>query len=92
LEKIKEITRGRVSTYAAIALSLGRPKATRAVGNALNKNPDAPVVPCHRVVCSDGRIGGYALGVEKKIELLKSEGIEIVNGRVKDFKEKLFRF
>jgi len=53
-----KIPKGKVSTYKRIAQKIGRPHAYRAVGNALHKNPLAPIVPCHRVVASDGRFGG----------------------------------
>ena len=79
---IKRIPRGKVTTYAAIARALGKPGASRAVGNALNGNPRAPVVPCHRVVRSDGRVGGYASGVAKKIRILTREGVRVKEGRV----------
>jgi methylated-DNA-[protein]-cysteine S-methyltransferase len=65
---------GKVATYASIAKAL-KSRAPRAVGNALNKNPYAPQVPCHRVVGSDGSLTGYALGLPKKRALLKSEGV-----------------
>lgn len=89
---LKLIPRGRVTTYKELAKYLGRSKAARAVGNALNKNPGAPKVPCHRVIKSDGRIGGYAKGIRKKIELLKKEGIKIERGKIKDFQKKIYRF
>jgi O-6-methylguanine DNA methyltransferase len=62
-------------TYAQVALAIGRPAAVRAVGNALNKNPFAPQVPCHRVVKSDGSLGGFAHGPRAKQALLKNEGV-----------------
>ncbi len=86
------IPRGRVSTYALLAKAIGHPGAARAVGNALNKNPHAPRVPCHRIVCSDGRLGGYASGAERKIELLRKEGVEVEDGRIVDFEELNFKF
>lgn len=89
---LKKIPRGRVTTYKEIAKYLGRPKAARAAGNACGKNPDVPGTPCHRVVKSDGRLGGYAGGVKKKIELLKREGVKVEKGKVKDFKKKIYRF
>lgn len=85
IELTKEIPKGRVSTYADIARALGNPKASRAVGNALNKNPHLVTVPCHRVVRSDGCVGGYAAGTGKKIALLKHEGIQTKCGKVADF-------
>ena len=75
------VPKGKVTTYAAIARKLGT-KAYRAVGNAMNKNPHAPRVPCHRVVGSDGSLTGFASGVEKKKRLLKAEGVAFVNGKV----------
>jgi len=89
------IPRGKVSAYSAIANAIGRPNAARAVGNALNKNPFAPRVPCHRVVRSDGRIGGFARGASAKKKLLEEEGVAVVGrgfeARI-DLSRYLFRF
>jgi len=71
---IATIPRGSVMTYAQVACAIGKPKAVRAVGNALNRNPFAPAVPCHRVVRSDGTIGGFASGAAMKRRLLRKEG------------------
>lgn len=60
-------------TYKEVAAAIGSPTAYRAVGNALNKNPRLGEVPCHRVIRSDGHVGGYVLGAKKKIELLRKE-------------------
>ncbi|MBI5229503.1 MGMT family protein [Candidatus Micrarchaeota archaeon] len=79
---VEKIPRGKVTTYGELARALGKPNAARAVGKALNKNPHPIKVPCHRVVRSDGRVGGYALGARKKVKLLKKEGVEIKNDRV----------
>lgn len=89
---LKLIPRGRVTTYKEIAEYLGMPKAARAVGNACGKNPNAPDVPCHRVVKSNGRLGGYGGGVKEKTGLLKKEDIKIFKGGVEDFKNKIYRF
>ncbi len=59
-------------TYKEVARAIGRPRAYRAIGNVLNKNVDSRV-PCHRVICSSGKVGGYRNGARKKMELLKSE-------------------
>jgi methylated-DNA-[protein]-cysteine S-methyltransferase len=75
------IPRGKVVTYGDIARKLNT-TAYRAVGNALNKNPYAPAVPCHRVVGSDGSLTGFAGGLEKKRKLLIAEGVTIINGKV----------
>ncbi len=64
----------------------------RAVGNALNKNPFAPLVPCHRVVSSDGSLGGFAYGSKAKIVLLKKEGVAVKNNQIVDFEKKIWRF
>lgn len=68
---------GKVASYGQIARSMGRPQAARAVGQALHCNPFAPKVPCHRVVQSNGSLGGFAGGLKKKISLLRQEGIVI---------------
>ncbi|WP_160064699.1 MGMT family protein [Psychromonas sp. L1A2] len=73
---LRQIPTGKVVTYADIAHQLGG-KAYQAVGNAMAKNPDVIIVPCHRVVNSNGNIGKFALGTDKKIALLKQEGIII---------------
>jgi len=78
---VKKIPGGKTLSYKEVARRAGRPKAWRLVGNILNKNRDKKI-PCHRVIRSDGRIGGYNQGVKKKIALLKKEGIIIKNGKV----------
>ena len=67
-------------------------KGFRAVWQIVGANPNAPKVPCHLVVCSDGNLGGYAFGIKKKIEILRSEGVETANGKIKNFEEKIFKF
>ncbi len=78
---LRKVPRGKVTTYGEIARAL-KSKAYRAVGNAMNKNPYSPEVPCHRVVRSDGSVGGFAHGTEKKSEMLRKEGIEIIDGKI----------
>lgn len=83
LEVIRQIPRGRVTTYAAVAQALGRPRAVRAVGTALGKNPNPGAdCPCHRVVRSNATLGGYALGLHRKIALLRREGVPVAAGKV----------
>lgn len=73
---------GEVATYTEIARRIGRPRASRAVGNALGRNPVAIVIPCHRVVRSDGSLGGYTGGLEYKEALLDIEGRrDLIGGR-----------
>jgi len=95
-EILKKIPKGKVVTYKQIAHKL-HTKAYRAVGNAMNKNPYAyalgeggrissakqkSLVPCHRVINSNGNIGGFGTGVKNKIKLLKKEGVEIINNKI----------
>lgn len=72
-EVVRKIPKGSVLTYKQVAVAAGFPRAYRAVGNVLNSNHD-PAIPCHRVIRSDGRIGGYNRGSSAKLELLKGEG------------------
>lgn len=88
---IAKVPRGRVTTYKEIAEALGT-KAYRAVGQAMNKNPYAPKIPCHRVVGSDGTLGGFAHGAKAKTQLLKEEGVSVDAGRIVDFERRLYRF
>ena len=76
---LKKIPRGSVKTYTQVAKSIGRPLAVRAVANAIGKNPFAPKIPCHRVIRSDGSLGGYSGkgGIKTKKLLLKREGIKL---------------
>ena len=83
------IPKGRVTTYAELARALGT-KAYRAVGNAMNKNPYAPGVPCHRVVGSNGSLTGYAFGLEKKRAMLEEEGVPCNGNRIAA--QEVFRF
>lgn len=75
------IPSGKVATYGDIARALKSPRAARAVGNALNRNPFSPQVPCHRVVGSDGSLTGFAGGIDKKRLMLRREGIPVRNGK-----------
>ena len=68
------IPAGKTRSYAEVARRIGRPKAFRAVAQACGANPVPIVVPCHRVVASGGKLGGYTGGIEKKIRLLEAEG------------------
>tara|TARA_B100000029_G_scaffold262650_1_gene258786 strand:- start:989 stop:1291 length:303 start_codon:yes stop_codon:yes gene_type:complete len=90
-ELISKIPSGRVVTYKQIANRLNM-QAYRAVGNAMANNPNPIIVPCHRVIKSDGSIGGYTLGIKKKINLLINEGIMIKKGRILDFEKYIYSF
>ncbi|MEM2106265.1 MAG: MGMT family protein [Candidatus Bathyarchaeia archaeon] len=93
---LRKIPKGRITTYKLVAEAMGS-KAYRAVGNACRRNPYSPTVPCHRVVKSDGRVGGFGgevsgRNVERKIRMLRMEGVEVRDGRVLNFSEILFKF
>ncbi len=94
-ELCKEVPKGRVTTYKALAEKIGV-KAYRAIGMALNKNPYGTLrckgknmVPCHRVVASSGHLHGFASGLKKKAELLRNEGIKVKNNKIENFNEVL---
>lgn len=87
---LKRVPKGKVTTYKALA-NKAETKAYRAVGSALNKNPYAPIVPCHRVINSNGSIGGFASGTKNKIKLLKKEGIKVERGKI-DLEKYGFKF
>lgn len=91
LDLASKIPKGKVTTYNELARALGRPRAYRAVANVLAGNPDPMRTPCHRVVRSDGRIGGYKLGTAQKVKLLKTEGVEVRNKKV-DLTSHMFHF
>ncbi len=87
---VKQIPKGNVSTYGALARALGDIRASRAVGRMLNQNPYAPIVPCHRVVMSDGSLGGFGTGIENKINLLAKEGVKVSDNDIVDFEDVFF--
>jgi len=89
-ELISQIPKGRISTYGILANEAGRPKASRSIGQIMSNNPRPVLIPCHRIVYSNGRIGGYIGGVKLKIKLLASEGIIVKDGKVLDFRKKIF--
>jgi methylated-DNA-[protein]-cysteine S-methyltransferase len=76
-KKLSELPPGQLVTYGALAREIGRPKAVRAVGQAVGANPLPVIIPCHRVITSGGKLGGYAWGIGLKKKLLKIEGITI---------------
>jgi len=93
LDLVKKIPKGRVTTYKEIGKALHRRgQVYRAVGRALHDNKFPVKIPCHRVVYSNGKVGGYSRGVRKKIKLLRKECVEVKKGKIVDFKKKLFKF
>lgn len=76
LKVVSAIPRGKTLSYKEVARRAGTPQAYRAVGNIMSQNYD-PRVPCHRVIRSDGKVGGYNRGAKKKIQILRKEGVDI---------------
>lgn len=92
LELTKQVPQGKITTYKQLATAAGNKKASRAAGSALNKNRQLIIIPCHRVIKSTGEVGDYSGGTEKKIALLKKEGIPIKNGEIINLKHYLYGF
>ena len=84
-ELLRKIPAGKVTTYGDLAKALGNPSASRLIGRILSQNPNPIKVPCHRVVMSDGKLGGYAYGTAKKKGLLEKEGLSFTHESVSDF-------
>lgn len=82
------IPRGEVRSYGWVAKKIGSPRSCRAVGNALNRNRDTRLVPCHRVIRSDNTIGGYARGAAAKADILRHEGVDCRDGRCYNLKKR----
>jgi AraC family transcriptional regulator of adaptative response/methylated-DNA-[protein]-cysteine methyltransferase len=72
-EALLKIPTGKLSTYGKIATSVGYPKAQRATGTAIGKNPITYIIPCHRVIAQNGKMGGFYWGIDKKVDLLNAE-------------------
>ncbi|MBW3018695.1 MGMT family protein [Candidatus Woesearchaeota archaeon] len=94
-ELCKQVPEGKVTTYGEIAKKLN--SSARAVGQALKRNPYAPIVPCHRVVKSDGCVGGFCgqssgPEVKRKMGMLRKEGITIIDGKIENFEKKTTSF
>ncbi len=91
LKLVSTIPKGKVTTYKELARALGSPRAYRAAANALARNPSPVKIPCHRVVRSDGGAGGYRLGVQRKVRLLATEGVNVRDGKI-DLSKHMFHF
>lgn len=90
-KKLLEVPPGMVTTYGELSKAVGIKNGQRVIGRIMNKNPYPVIVPCHRVIKSDGKIGGYAWGEKIKISMLSKEGIKIKNGKIVDLKM-IYRF
>ena len=90
--KLLQVPKGKVTTYGELAKVVGLKNGQRVIGMIMKKNPFPVIVPCHRVVKSDSKIGGYAYGERVKCRMLISEGIKIKNGKIIDFDKEKFYF
>ena len=91
-KKLLDVPKGQITTYGDLAIAVGLKNGQRIIGKIMNKNPYPVLVPCHRVVMSTGKIGGYAYGEHVKTKMLSDEGMEIINGSIENFEKKLFKF
>ena len=82
---VRQIPEGKISTYGTLAKALGDIVASRAVGRMMNQNPNADDMPCYKIVHSDGRLGGFGLGINDKIRRLRQDNILVKDGRIVDF-------
>ena len=90
--KLLQVPKGRITTYGELAKAVGLKNGQRVIGMIMKKNPFPVIVPCHRVVKSDGKIGGYAYGRRVKSKMLTSEGIKIKDEKIIDFDKAKFYF
>ena len=87
---VRQIPKGRVSTYGAVAKALGDIVAARAVGRMMNQNPDPEDMPCFKIVYSDGKLGGFGLGIDDKIRRLKQDNVKVSDGNIVNFEDVFF--
>ena len=90
--KLLYVPKGKVTTYGELAKAVGLKNGQRTIGMIMKKNPFPVIVPCHRVVKSNGKIGGYAYGEKIKSRILANEGIQIKNGKIIDFDKEKYYF
>jgi methylated-DNA-[protein]-cysteine S-methyltransferase len=91
-QKLLEVPSGFVTTYGDLAKAINLKNGQRTVGQIMKKNPFPVIIPCHRVVKSDGTVGGYVYGTERKKHMLSKEGLKITNNKILNFQKSLFRF
>lgn len=83
-KKLLEVPKGKVTTYSELAKAVGLRNGQRVIGRLMNKNPFPVIIPCHRVILSNGKVGGYAWGEKVKTSMLSKEGVKIRDGRILD--------
>jgi methylated-DNA-[protein]-cysteine S-methyltransferase len=79
-----EVPKGRVTTYGELAKAAGLKNGQRIIGRIMNKNPYPVIIPCHRVILSSGKVGGYAWGENVKVRMLSKEGVKIKNSKIQN--------
>ena len=90
--KLLEVPKGKITTYGELAKAVGLKNGQRIIGRIMNKNPYPVIIPCHRVIKYDGKIGGYAYGGDVKSNMLTKEGVRIDNGKIIDLENTMHRF
>ncbi len=90
-KKLLQVPKGKVTTYSELAKAVGLKNGQRAIGRIMSKNPFPVIVPCHRVILSNGKIGGYAWGEKIKTNMLSREGIKIKKGKILN-SDNIYRF
>jgi len=91
-KKLTEVPEGMVTSYSELAKAVGLKNGQRVIGQIMKKNPYPSIIPCHRVVKADGKIGGFFYGDKIKTNMLKKEGIKIQNGKILGLEKKLYKF
>ena len=91
-KKLLQVPPGKITTYGELSRAIGFVNGQRVIGQIMKKNPFPVIIPCHRVVKSNGEIGGYAYGISIKKNMLVKEGISISNNKIKNFQKTIFRF
>ena len=91
-KKLSQVPQGKVTTYSELAKAVGLKNGQRVIGQIMKKNPFPVIIPCHRVVKSDGQVGGYAYGIEVKENMLKNEGIKINKGQILNWEKIFYKF
>ena len=90
--KLLKVKKGKITTYGDLAKAVGLENGQMTIGTIMKKNPHPSIVPCHRVVKSDGKIGGFVYGERVKSQMLAKEGIKIKDGKIVDFTKEKFCF
>ena len=91
-KKLTQVPQGKVTTYGELSKAVGLKNGQRVIGQIMKKNPCPVIIPCHRVVKSDGTVGGYAYGGDIKTNMLQKEGIKIHDGKILDWNKKYYKF